>query len=105
MSNATIKFNNVKIHGNDRRYDSGVIAYDDGETGCASESWMPLTIIRLTWHKGCYFEDLADGYGDGGGTGGDWSGIRDSSEIAIEKMLERALNFINGLSVKRYFEA
>ena len=56
---------------------------------------FPLFLIKKTWEKGCNFEDLADGFGEGQGTmGGDWSGIRDSSPAATEKMLERALNFL-----------
>jgi aryl-alcohol dehydrogenase-like predicted oxidoreductase len=51
-----------------------------------------LFIIREAWEKGVDFEDLADGFGSGNGTMGDWSGIRDSSPNAINKMFERALN-------------
>jgi len=40
----------------------------------------------------CEYEDLADGYGPGEGTHGDWSGIRDSSREAKDAMFERALN-------------
>jgi len=56
---------------------------------------FPLFIIRMAWDANCDMENLADGYGPGLGTmGGDWSGIRDSSQQAIERMLEKALNFI-----------
>jgi hypothetical protein len=51
-----------------------------------------LYIIREAWDAGVDFEELADGYGEGGGTHGDWSSIRDSSDGAITAMLERALN-------------
>ena len=55
-----------------------------------------LFLIGNAWHKGCSFEDLADGFGKGLGTmGGDWSGIRDSSPAAIEAMLARALNHLD----------
>jgi len=54
-----------------------------------------LFLIGQAWHRGCSFEDLADGFGAGLGTcGGDWSGIRDSSEAATERMFERALNYL-----------
>lgn len=53
-----------------------------------------LWIIKAAWDKGADFEDLADGYGEGLGTMGDWSGIRDSSEPAKRRMFERALNFL-----------
>lgn len=54
-----------------------------------------LFIIGHAWRSGCDLEDLADGYGFGMGTcGGDWSGIRDSSDTAILRMVERALNFL-----------
>lgn len=51
-----------------------------------------LFIIRRAWDGGVNFEDLADGYGEGMGTHGDWSGIRDSSQEAKGRMFERALN-------------
>lgn len=54
---------------------------------------FPRFLIRRAWHAGVNFEDLADGFGPGLGTmGGDWSGIRDSSDAAIAAMLERAIN-------------
>lgn len=56
---------------------------------------FPLFLIQQAWERGCGFEDLADGYGPGLGTnGGDWSGIRDSTDTAVEEMLERALNHL-----------
>lgn len=71
---------------------------------------FPLFLIREAWNRGCDFEDLADGFdgfalhldpasGEGDltpgfkGTRGDWSGIRDSSDEAKNRMFERALNF------------
>ena len=63
--------------------------------GIRFEASWPLFIIGEAWHRGCALEDLADGFGPGAGTmGGDWSGIRDSSEAAIEHMTERALNHL-----------
>lgn len=53
-----------------------------------------LFLIRNAWTKGCNLEDLADGFGPGFGTHGDWSAIRDSSEEAKLKMLERAINHL-----------
>lgn len=65
---------------------------NDG-TNCSAN--FPLALISIAWDGGCGFEDLADGYGPGLGTmNGDWSGIRDSSDEATAKMLERALNWI-----------
>lgn len=53
-----------------------------------------LFLIREAWDRGADFESLADGYGPGAGTHGDWSGIRDSSPEAITRMTEAALNFL-----------
>ena len=53
-----------------------------------------LFLIHEAWLRGCDFEDLATGFGPGMGTFGDWSGIRDSSAEAVEKMLVRTLNFL-----------
>lgn len=65
--------------------------------GCNFIAGYPLFFIQMAWNKGMNLEDLADGYGKGMGTNGDWSGIRDSSDEAIEKMFERAINFLEGL--------
>lgn len=47
------------------------------------------------------FETLCDGFGAGMGTcGGDWSGIRDSSPEAVERMLAAALTFLSLLADK-----
>lgn len=54
---------------------------------------FPLLIIRAAWNAGCDFEAEADGYGAGFGTGGDWSGIRDSSPAAIARMFAKAMAF------------
>ncbi len=62
--------------------------------GIAHSACFDLFLISAAWHRGCNFEALADGYGAGEGTFGDWSGIRDSSDKAREAMLERALNFL-----------
>lgn len=65
------------------------------ERGWNTSACFPLTLIRMAWDAGCPFEEEADGYGPGVGTMGDWSGIRDSSHEATEKMTEKALNFIS----------
>lgn len=52
-----------------------------------------LFIIKQVWGA-VSFEDLADGFGKGAGTMGDWSGIRDSSPEARAKMFTRALNYL-----------
>jgi len=58
---------------------------------------FPLYLIEQAWQRGLDLEQLADGFGPGLGTmGGDWSGIRDSSDEAIERMLEASLNFLFG---------
>jgi hypothetical protein len=54
----------------------------------------PLFLVREAWNRGLDLEALADGYGEGEGTHGDWSGVRDSSDGAITRMLEAALNFL-----------
>lgn len=66
--------------------------YENTEYGYKAS--LVLTVIRISWHKGCDFEDLADGFGPGCGTHGDWSAIRDSSPESIMSMLERSLNYI-----------
>jgi hypothetical protein len=53
-----------------------------------------LFLIREAWDRGLDLEKLADGFGAGEGTKGDWSAIRDSSHHAKEKMLEAALNYL-----------
>lgn len=65
------------------------------ENGGMHSANFPLFLIKNAWRKGCSFEKEADGFGEGLGTvGGDWSGIRDSSEKATETMLAKALNFL-----------
>ena len=63
----------------------------DGNTFSAQ---FDLFLIKEAWNRGLDLEDEADGYGPGEGIHGDWSGIRDSSEDARNKMLEKSLNFI-----------
>lgn len=58
-----------------------------------SAGW-PLFIIGQARQRGCDFEKEADGYGPGDGTHGDWSGIRDSSFEALERMTAKALNYL-----------
>ena len=62
--------------------------------GYAASANFPLLVIRRAWEAGCNFEQEADGFGQGLGTcGGDWSGIRDSSEQAIARMFVKALDY------------
>ena len=63
--------------------------------GIKFQAQFTLWIIRTAWYRGCNMEDLADGYGPGQGTHGDWSGIRDSTHQAIVAMTERAMNFLS----------
>lgn len=55
---------------------------------------FPMWLVHLAWDRGCDFEDLADGYGEGMGTHGDWSGIRDSTRPARDAMFARAVEFL-----------
>lgn len=83
------RFHNIQI-GND-----GAFSGEEGPNAFGAN--FPLFLISEAWHTGCDFENLADGYGVGQGTmGGDWSGIRDSSEAAKSRMLEQALNYLFG---------
>lgn len=64
------------------------------EHGYEASANFPLLVIQRAWNAGCDFEKEADGFGKGLGTcGGDWSGIRDSSESATAIMFTKALNF------------
>lgn len=79
-------FTNIRISS------EGTFSGNNGASAFSAQ--FPLFLIREAWEEGVNFEDLADGFGEGLGTmGGDWSGIRDSSHEAIERMFERALNF------------
>lgn len=82
----------------DLRIDNpGLFHYKTARYGTPTDASarFDLFIIKQAWNKGCDFEQEADGFGSGMGTmGGDWSGIRDSSDEAITKMLEKALNFL-----------
>lgn len=98
------RFRDVEIE------DPGKIRYRKGDRDVDAVARLDLLIIREAWNRGMDVEDLADGFAvaseidpetgeertvaGGLGTKGDWSGIRDSSEGAKEKMLERALNFL-----------
>lgn len=76
-----------------KTFGNGRIEYVDATMGVKCSADLSLYLIRQAWERGMYLEDLADGFGRGMGTqGGDWSGVRDSSEKAIARMLERALN-------------
>jgi len=78
----------------------GVFTYEDDEI--KHQANFPLCLIKMAWNAGCNFEDLADGFGPGQGTKGDWSGIRDSSPKAVELMLQRTLEQIKVL-FKAYY--
>jgi len=81
------KFNNVVM-------DEGADFHYDSERGIPTYCSFYLFIIGQARSRGCNFEDLADGYGKGCGTHGDWSGIRDSSDEAVCAMFERSLNWL-----------
>ena len=74
------------------RDESGILHYVS-ENGHNTSADLDLLLIRHAWGA-VDFEAEADGYGAGEGTNGDWSGIRDSSDEAKTKMLEKALNHI-----------
>lgn len=72
----------------------GEFQFVSEETGIVTTGRFDLFLIRRAWFDGCDFEDVADGFGPGLGTmGGDWSGIRDSTEDAVMRMTERAMNW------------
>lgn len=75
---------------------TGFEGVNNSMLGCRFTASFPLFLIRQAWKRGCKtIEQHADGFGAGMGTcGGDWSGIRDSSTPAVEKMLEESLNFL-----------
>lgn len=79
---------------------SKVTATPDGiqglDRGVSFRASYSLFLIREAWDRGADLEALADGFGPGAGTKGDWSAIRDSSPKAITAMLEAALNFLFG---------
>lgn len=89
-----VRFSNVRLVGGDDVHLDGCFQYSDSR-GTLNVASFPLFLIGEAWGKVDY-EDLADGFGAGMGTQGDWSAIRDSSDEAKEKMLERALNAIFG---------
>lgn len=80
---------------------SSFTAFDEGRR-VLCEASLNLYVIRMAWNAGLDLEDLADGYGPGMGTNGDWSGIRDSSPAAVDRMLEKALNFIEGRFAEKH---
>lgn len=69
--------------------------YND-EMKCNFAARADLWIIGQAWRLNVSFEKEADGFGAGLGTcGGDWSGIRDSSEEAIEHMQAKAARYFD----------
>lgn len=80
------RFTNIQIE------DAG--AFHGMEGANAFSANFPLFLISEAWGRGCDLEDLADGFGLGLGTAGDWSGIRDSSDYAKARMFERAINHL-----------
>jgi hypothetical protein len=75
--------------------DDGTFEGYDSETagGIQFHASFDRFFIRRAWDAGMDFEAEADGFGIGMGTmGGDWSGIRDSSDEAIALMFTKAIN-------------
>jgi len=71
----------------------GSFSYEDAHGHLHVTSYA-LFLVREAWLRGADFENLADGFGEGEGTKGDWSGIRDSSPEAVTAMLQQALNHL-----------
>jgi len=82
-----MRFNNLKLDGE-------TISYTDESGYTAMSANLSLLLIQEAWNAGVCFEAEADGFGSGIGTQGDWSAIRDSSDEALAKMLQKALNHI-----------
>jgi hypothetical protein len=76
--------------------DGGFTGRDEKNGGFPFSANFPLFLIQEAWNRGMDVEDLADGFGEGNGTHGDWSAIRDSTTHATTKMFERALNYLFG---------
>jgi hypothetical protein len=53
-----------------------------------------MWLIRFAWGHGLNLEALADGFGRGIGTMGDWSAVRDSSSGAVREMTAAALAWL-----------
>ncbi len=70
----------------------GHLSYRRGGIPCLGD--LPLLLVHYCWHRGMDLDDLADGFGPGSGTHGDWSAVRDSTQDAQDKMLARALNWL-----------
>lgn len=73
---------------------TGKITYPGYRSEYRFSAHFDLLVVRMCWESGMDLEDLADGFGGGMGTRGDWSAIRDSSPEAMARMTERALNWI-----------
>lgn len=66
-----------------------------GPDGYRFSARADLYVIRAAWEAGCDLEAEADGFGRGLGTcGGDWSGIRDSSDVAVVAMTAKAMRYL-----------
>jgi hypothetical protein len=81
----------IKLATNENGRITGTHGATSQVPGVEFSARLDLLVIKAAWEAGVSFENLADGFGPGRGTQGDWSGIRDSSEEATMKMLERAL--------------
>lgn len=93
-----MRFNRIYIseHAKVARTDAPGHSFAGYDNGRAFSANFPLFLIGEARARGCDFEGLADGFGPGMGTDGDWSGIRDSTNEAVAAMLERALNHLFG---------
>ena len=81
------RFTDISVDGN---------SFSGARYGTPFSANFSLFLISQARDRGCEFEDLADGFGPGAGTHGDWSAIRDSSQEAVDRMLERSLNVLFG---------
>jgi hypothetical protein len=85
------RYRNVRLEGARLWFEE---SFDNGRTWYPASATWPMLMLRLAWQHGLNLEDLADGFGPGAGTHGDWSAIRDSSTEALLAMVERALNWL-----------
>ena len=82
-----MRFTNIHL------LDNGFAGQDE-ETRFSTN--FPVFLIHEAWGQGADYEPLADGFGPGEGTHGDWSAIRDSTPDAIAAMFQVALNILFG---------
>ena len=73
--------------------DSGYFEGYDSEREMKFSARFDLFIIGKAWEAGIDYEAEVDGFGEDEGTMGDWSAIRDSSDEAVARMFQKAINY------------